>query len=92
MPSRDWQLRLQDIREKQYIQSPLELKALASTEVFIAAQNITGGSGAKFIVEWIATQKVSEPIIEAVMIGSALSQGISFVSSGKVLQQYNLGK
>ena len=77
---------------RQYIQSSVELKPLASTEVFIAAQNITGGSGAKFIVEWIAAQKVSEPIIEAVMIGSALSQGISFVSPGKVLKQYNVEK
>lgn len=75
---------------RQYIDSPVELKALASTEVFIEASNITGGSGANFIVEWVARKKVSEPIIEAVMISTASSQGISFISPGKIIKTYNI--
>ncbi|MFM7438112.1 MAG: DUF3124 domain-containing protein, partial [Snowella sp.] len=74
---------------RQYIKKPLELKALASTEVFIEAENITGGSGANFIIEWVATKKVSEPIIEAVMISTASSQGISFISHGKTIKNYS---
>ncbi|MEA5509554.1 DUF3124 domain-containing protein [Crocosphaera sp. UHCC 0190] len=73
---------------KQYLENPVELKSLASTEVFIAGNDVTGGSGANFIVEWVAQNRVSEPIIEAVMISTASAQGISFISPGRVLKQY----
>jgi hypothetical protein len=75
---------------RQYIEKPVELKPLASTEVFVEAHDIAGGSGANFIVEWVAEKKVSEPIIEAVMISTASAQGISFVSPGRVLKQYSV--
>lgn len=70
------------------VEHPVGLKPLASTSFFIAADDTSGGAGANFIVEWVAEKKVSEPVIEAVMISTSLSQGISFVSPGKVLQQH----
>ena len=70
------------------VESPVELKPLASTDFFIAADDTSGGSGANFIVEWVAEKKVYEPVIEAVMIGTSSQQGISFVSPAKVLKQH----
>lgn len=70
------------------VESPVELKPLASTDFFIAADDTSGGSGANFIVEWVAEKKVYEPVIEAVMISTSSSQGISFVSPAKVLKQH----
>lgn len=67
--------------------SPVELKPLASTDFFIAANDTSGGAGANFIVEWVAEKKVYEPVIEAVMISTSFQQGISFVSPAKVLKQ-----
>lgn len=72
---------------KTYLEKPVTLQPLASTEVFIGAEDTTGGSGANFIVEWVAKQKVYEPVIEAVMISTASTQGIAFISPGKVLKQ-----
>jgi hypothetical protein len=74
---------------RQYLESPIELAALASTDFFVSASDRSGGSGAKFIVEWIAQTTVSEPIIEAIAIGSSSQQGISFVSPGKVIKSIN---
>ncbi|MBE9092910.1 DUF3124 domain-containing protein [Tychonema sp. LEGE 07203] len=76
----------------QQIKSPLELKPLASTEFFIAADDTRGGSGANFIVEWVAEKIVYEPVIEAIMISTSSSQGISFISPAKVLKQYKIQK
>ena len=45
-----------------------------------------GGVGANFIVEWQATEKVVSPIVEAIMIGGAGTQGLSFVTRGKVIE------
>lgn len=77
---------------RQDVTQPIELKPLASTDFFIAADDTSGGSGANFIVEWVADQTVYEPIIEAVMVSTSSSQGISFVSPGKVLTQYRKPK
>ena len=48
-----------------------------------------GGLGANFIVEWVAQTEVSEPVIEAIMIGSSFQQGISWISPGKVIKNQN---
>jgi hypothetical protein len=74
---------------KQYLEQPIQLNALASTDFFIQRNDTSGGLGANFIVEWVAQTKISEPIVEAVMIGTDFQQGISFISPGKVIKNRN---
>lgn len=74
---------------KQYLENPIQLDALASTDFFINKNDTSGGLGANFIVEWVAATKVSEPIVEAIMIGTDSQQGISFTSPGKVIKNQN---
>ncbi|MEH1821624.1 MAG: DUF3124 domain-containing protein [Nostoc sp.] len=71
---------------KQYLERPIQLDALASTDFFINRNDTSGGLGANFIVEWVAQTEISEPIVEAVMIGTDFQQGISFVSPGRVIK------
>ncbi len=75
---------------RQDVESPVELKPLASTDFFIAADDTSRGAGANFILEWVAEKMVYEPVIEAVMISTSSSQGISFVSPAKVLKQHGM--
>ncbi|AFZ59770.1 DUF3124 domain-containing protein [Anabaena cylindrica FACHB-243] len=74
---------------KNYLEQPIQLDALASTDFFINRNNTSGGLGANFIVEWVASTEISEPIVEAIMIGTDFQQGISFTSSGKVIKSQN---
>ncbi|WP_138505874.1 DUF3124 domain-containing protein [Nostoc sp. PA-18-2419] len=74
---------------KQYLERPIQLDALASTDFFINRNDTSGGLGANFIVEWVAQTEISEPIVEAVMIGTDFQQGISFTSIGKVIKSQN---
>lgn len=69
-----------------YLESPLTLKPLQSTEFLIEKQDTRGGSGANFIVEWASDIPVYEPIIEAIMIGNK-KNGISFKSAGRALSK-----
>lgn len=71
---------------KQYLERPIQLDALASTDFVVDRNDTSGGSGANFIVEWVAQKEISEPVIEAIMIGTDFQQGISFTSSGKVIK------
>ncbi len=74
---------------KQYLERPIQLDALASTDFFINRNDTSGGLGANFIVEWVAQTEISEPIVEAVMIGTDFQQGISFISPSKVIKSQN---
>jgi len=73
---------------REYAESPVELAPLASTDVFIQTDDRSGGSGANFILEWVATAPVYEPVVEAVIVSTASSQGISWLSQGRVRQQW----
>ncbi|MEH2386110.1 MAG: DUF3124 domain-containing protein [Nostoc sp.] len=74
---------------KQYLEHPIQLDALASTDFFINTNDTTGGLGANFIVEWVSQTEITEPIVEAIMIGTDFQQGISFTSPGKVIKSQN---
>jgi len=73
---------------KEYLDEPLQLKALASTRYIIKEDDKAGGSGANFIVKWKSNKNVTPPIMEAVMIGTHSGQGISFVSRGQVIEEH----
>ncbi len=72
---------------KAYLTDPIQLDPLASTEVVVAKDDKVGGVGANFIVEWRAANEVSDPVVEAVMVSTISQQGMSFVSSGKVIRE-----
>ena len=72
---------------RKYLAKPAELGALTSIRYVVAESDKSGGSGAKFVVEWRAASKVNPPILEGIMIGTKMQQGISFVSRGQVIHE-----
>jgi Protein of unknown function (DUF3124) len=68
-----------------YLRKPLRIGPMASTEFFVRESDTRGGITASFLVEWVAEQRVSNPVVESVMVGVASSRGISFVCPGRVL-------
>jgi Protein of unknown function (DUF3124) len=72
---------------RDYIKEPLRLAPMASTDFVVAEDDTSGGAGANFIVEWGAGSEVTVPVVEAVMISTASQQGISFVSTGRVIKE-----
>ncbi|MEA5448556.1 DUF3124 domain-containing protein [Leptolyngbya sp. CCNP1308] len=70
-----------------YLDEPIQLGPLASTEVVVDRTNVSGGVGANFIVAWQSVAPVSDPVIEAIMISTASQQGMSFVSPGRVIEE-----
>ncbi|MBN2319731.1 MAG: DUF3124 domain-containing protein [Acidobacteria bacterium] len=71
---------------REYVQTPLALPSMATLDFIVGQKDRSGGSGANFIVEWVAENQVAEPIVECIMIGTSGQQGISFLSVGKVVQ------
>ena len=69
-----------------FVGQPHSLGPMATADFFIDSTDLRGGTGANFIVSWAADTNVSEPVIEAVMIGSIGAKGVSFISRGKRLE------
>ena len=72
---------------RRYVEKPVELGPLVSIRYVVGESDKSGGSGAKFVVEWQAASKVNPPILEGIMIGTKMQQGISFVSRGQVIHK-----
>ncbi|SIO58237.1 Protein of unknown function [Singulisphaera sp. GP187] len=69
------------------LKKPLRIAPLASMDFFVEENDTTGGSSASYLLEWVAERSVSAPVAEAVMIGTASTQGISFVCPGRVVAE-----
>jgi len=71
---------------KHYLKQPVSLGAMATLRYVVPESDKSGGSGAKFIIQWQSEHPVAEPLIESVMISTKTQQGISFTSRGRVLE------
>lgn len=69
------------------VAAPLLLAPLATLEFVVEEEDTSGGSGASFLVQWRSDVQPTAPVVEAVMISAASTQGISFVSVGRVIEE-----
>lgn len=72
---------------RNYLEQPSKLGPMASTHFVVNQEDTAGGPGPAFLVEWVAQQQSTEPVVEAVMISAVGNQGISFVSPGRVIKR-----
>ena len=72
---------------KKHIETPVQIKAMSSKRYIIKESDKSGGSGAGFIVRWKSEHAVNIPIIESIMIGTRMQQGISFTSRGQAVKE-----
>jgi hypothetical protein len=71
---------------RQYQTQPGELGPLSATSFVVNQEDNTGGTGASFVVEWVAQQPITSPVIEAIMINTSGNQGLSLISTGRVIK------
>ncbi len=72
---------------KKHIETPVQIKPMSSKRYIIKESDKSGGSGANFIVRWKSEHEVNIPIIESIMIGTRMQQGISFTSRGQAIRE-----
>jgi hypothetical protein len=69
-----------------FINRTFALDAMSSVEFVIEQQDMRGGAGANFVVEWMAEDEVSAPVIETVMAGVDGTRAMAFSSVGRVIK------
>jgi hypothetical protein len=71
-----------------YLTAPVSLNPMGAMRVVVKeSKKEAEGLGANFIIQWHAEKKVTEPIIECLIIGSLGAQGFSFTTQGRVTQE-----
>lgn len=69
---------------RDYAPKPLRVAPMASAEFFVPQSDTKGGSSASFLVVWRGKTTAAEaPMAEAVMVGTATNQVVSFTSQGR---------
>ncbi|UZP67254.1 DUF3124 domain-containing protein [Desulfovibrio mangrovi] len=71
---------------RQYVKEPLVLPPLAAFELAVDESDEEAGVGGCFIIKWKAADAVSAPLMQSVMIGTQNSQGISFITEGRMVE------
>lgn len=66
-----------------YFDEPIYINPMETVQIIIDGIDNEGGTGANFVFDWSIEPGSNEPIMEAIMISTYSSQGISFVTTGK---------
>ena len=75
---------------KRYVTEPVVVGPMGSIRYVVPESDKVGGSGANFVVRWKSSKPVNPPIIESIMIGTKMQQGISFTSRGQeILERHD---
>lgn len=72
---------------REFVPTPVTVGPMATKEFIIMQFDKEGGSGANFLLTWEAGVLVTDPIAEAVMIGTSSNQGISFLTAGQIIEE-----
>ena len=72
---------------KKYIETPVVVAPMASTYFIVSQSDVSGGTGANFLIRWESKKPINEPIIESVTFGLRGNHSLSFVSKGKTIRE-----
>jgi hypothetical protein len=71
-----------------YLTAPVILNPMGAMRVVVReSKKEAEGLGANFIIQWQSEKKVTEPIIECLIIGSLGAQGFSFTTQGRIVKE-----
>ena len=73
---------------RHYVESPFKLNPLETRDFFVKRNDLAGGTGANFVLEWEAKEPAAPPLVEAVMISTTSGLGISFLTQGKEIEHH----
>jgi hypothetical protein len=71
---------------REYFPKPALLPPLGTLELFLERNDMSGGSGANFIIAWQADEPANAPIVEAVHADITGNRTLSFITSARVIK------
>ena len=72
---------------RDYLEAPIVVAPMASTDFLVERRDMAGGVGASFLVEWVAEEIVTVPVIETIMVSSETNRAFAFARPGVSLSK-----
>ena len=72
---------------KEYVPSPRSIPPLGTLELFVPHTDVTGGSGANFIIQWSAEGPINPPLVEALHADIRASRSVVFITTARDLKK-----
>jgi hypothetical protein len=67
---------------RKYISESIFISPMETLEIIIDRKDVAGGTGANFHFDWMIPKGANPPLFEALMISTSGKQGISFITTG----------
>lgn len=71
---------------KQYLSQPHILKPMSSIDYVVNLEDMSGGNGAKFLINTASKNKTSTPLVQAIMINTLGNSNLSFLTQGQIIE------
>lgn len=70
---------------KNYLTTPVNIAPFGTAELFVPRSDLSGGSGANFVIAWRGPAGVSAPLVEAVHVAQEMSRTMTFITNGRAI-------
>lgn len=71
---------------KNYVLAPVTVPAMGTVELFVPRGDVSGGSGANFVIGWKAEAPVNPPLAQAIHAAIEMSRTLTFRTEGLPIQ------
>jgi hypothetical protein len=71
---------------REFLAAPRVLAPLGTLELFVERNDLTGGSGANFIITWQSDKPANAPMVEAVHADITGNRTLSFITSARPIK------
>ena len=71
---------------REFLPKPQAIPPLGTYELYVPRSDSSGGSGANFIIDWIADKPVNPPLVEALHADIREARTLLFVTTGRPIQ------
>ncbi len=70
---------------KEFIPNPLIIPPLGTHELFVQRSDVSGGSGANFLISWSASSSVNPPLVEALHADIQPARTLIFITAARLI-------
>ena len=74
---------------KEFVSNPVTIPPLGTHELFVPRSDVSGGSGANFLISWSAETSVNPPLVEALHIDIRPERTLTFITSARPIRPHN---
>lgn len=74
---------------KEFVPNPVVIPPLGTHELFVPRSDVSGGSGANFLISWSADTSVNPPLVEALHADITETRTLTFITTARPIHPRN---